>query len=217
VLLKAALQEEKHANGRLRADIKLKSQDLKVQEEKVRATEEQRQNVLTRIINRLESIDGKWKTFSNKPRSYSDSVKYSANEWPAKLPTQENRNDTRNFPIPSKDTEQSLFRAYCLIAASQVQKDDQLSHYTERFSLFFDETLHRTSRCYHLSHEFRFYGSIQTPMCIALYKHLCVLLYTNSYVLLYTNTYVYCSTNSIIFPEVVIKCNNYASIPDYES
>jgi hypothetical protein len=28
--LKAALQEEKHANGRLRADIKLKSQDLKV-------------------------------------------------------------------------------------------------------------------------------------------------------------------------------------------
>jgi archaellum biogenesis ATPase FlaH len=57
--LKAALQEEKHANGRLRADIKLKSQDLKVQEEKVRATEEQRQNVLTRIINRLESIDGK--------------------------------------------------------------------------------------------------------------------------------------------------------------
>jgi hypothetical protein len=45
-------QEEKHANGRLRADIKLKSQDLKVQEEKVRATEEQRQNVLTRIINR---------------------------------------------------------------------------------------------------------------------------------------------------------------------
>jgi hypothetical protein len=53
--LKAALQEEKHANGRLRADIKLKSQDLRVQEEKVRATEEQRQNVLTRIINRLES------------------------------------------------------------------------------------------------------------------------------------------------------------------
>jgi uncharacterized protein (DUF3084 family) len=53
--LKAALQEEKHANGRLRADIKLKSQDLKVQEEKVRATEEQRQNVLTRKINRLES------------------------------------------------------------------------------------------------------------------------------------------------------------------
>jgi hypothetical protein len=36
--LKAALQEEKHANGRLRADIKLKSQELKVQEEKVRAT-----------------------------------------------------------------------------------------------------------------------------------------------------------------------------------
>jgi hypothetical protein len=30
-----------------------------VQEEKVRATEEQRQNVLTRIINRLESKDGK--------------------------------------------------------------------------------------------------------------------------------------------------------------
>jgi hypothetical protein len=27
--LKAALQEEKHANGRLRADIKLKSQDLR--------------------------------------------------------------------------------------------------------------------------------------------------------------------------------------------
>jgi septal ring factor EnvC (AmiA/AmiB activator) len=81
--LKAALQEEKPTNGRLRADIKLKSQDLKVQEEKVRATEEQRQNVLTRIINRLESIDRKWKTFSNKPRSYSDSVKYSANEWPA--------------------------------------------------------------------------------------------------------------------------------------
>ena len=103
--LKAALQEEKHANGRLRADNKLKSQDLKVQEEKVRATEEQRQNVLTRIINRLESIDGKWKTFSNKPRSYSDSVKYSANEWPAKLPTQENGNDTRNLPILSKDTE----------------------------------------------------------------------------------------------------------------
>jgi vacuolar-type H+-ATPase subunit I/STV1 len=88
-----------HANGRLRADIKLKSQDLKVQEEKVRATEEQRQNVLTRIINRLESIDGKWKTFSNKPRSYSDSVKYSANEWPAKLPTQENGNDTRNRSV----------------------------------------------------------------------------------------------------------------------
>jgi hypothetical protein len=79
-----------------------------VQEEKVRATEEQRQNMLTRIINRLESIDGKWKTFSNKPRSYSDSVKYPANEWPAKLPTQENGNDTHNLPIFSKDTEQSV-------------------------------------------------------------------------------------------------------------
>jgi hypothetical protein len=70
-LLVSLLTEEKHANGRLRADIKLKSQELKVQEEKVRATEEQRQNVLTRIINRLESIDGKWKTFSNKPPSAS--------------------------------------------------------------------------------------------------------------------------------------------------
>jgi Skp family chaperone for outer membrane proteins len=54
--LKAVLQEEKHANGRLRADIKLKSQNLKVQEEKVRATEEQRQNVLTRIA-KLLSVD----------------------------------------------------------------------------------------------------------------------------------------------------------------
>jgi hypothetical protein len=35
-------------------------------------------------------------------------VKYSANEWPAKLPTQENGNDTRNLPILSKDTEQSV-------------------------------------------------------------------------------------------------------------
>jgi hypothetical protein len=33
-------------------------------------------------------------------------VKYSANEWPAKLPTQENGNDTRNLPILSKDIEQ---------------------------------------------------------------------------------------------------------------
>jgi hypothetical protein len=56
----------------------------------------------------MGKLRGKWKTFYNKPRSYSDSVKYSANEWPAKLPTQENRNDTRNFPIPSKDTEQSV-------------------------------------------------------------------------------------------------------------
>jgi hypothetical protein len=54
--------------GRLRADIKLKSQDLKVQEEKVRATEEQRQNVLTRIINRLESIDGKCSLISARRR-----------------------------------------------------------------------------------------------------------------------------------------------------
>jgi hypothetical protein len=48
--LKDALQEEKHANGRLRADIKLKSQDLKVQEEKVRATEEQRQKSFVLVL-----------------------------------------------------------------------------------------------------------------------------------------------------------------------
>jgi hypothetical protein len=35
-------------------------------------------------------------------------VKYSANEWPAKLPTQENGNDTRNLSILSKDIEQSV-------------------------------------------------------------------------------------------------------------
>lgn len=130
--LNAALQEEKHANGRLRADIKLKSQDLKVQEEKVRATEEQRQNVLTRIINRLESIDGKWKTFSNKPRSYSDSVKYSANEWPAKLPTQENGNDTRNLPILSKDTEQSV-QIVNTIPYDMRSTDNNFARYNQNF------------------------------------------------------------------------------------
>jgi hypothetical protein len=63
--LKAALQEEKHANGRLRADIKLKSQDLKVQEEKVRATEEQRQNV---IVSRSHII---WNCVHNLHRLLS--------------------------------------------------------------------------------------------------------------------------------------------------
>ncbi|CAG2228952.1 unnamed protein product [Mytilus edulis] len=78
--LKTELYDEKEKVTRLRSEIKLQSQDLKDQEDKIRTSDEQRQNVFNKIINRLESIDGKCKTLGKNTMSYSEALNRSAGE-----------------------------------------------------------------------------------------------------------------------------------------
>ncbi|CAG2190194.1 BTBD1_2 [Mytilus edulis] len=78
--LKTELYDEKEKVTRLRSEIKLQSQDLKDQEDKIRTSDEQRQNVFNKIVNRLESIDGKCKTLGKNTMSYSEALNRSAGE-----------------------------------------------------------------------------------------------------------------------------------------